>query len=330
LCGDNDELVSYLFDWFAACIQQPWRPTGTAIALRGAQGVGKTIATVPLRMIFGEGKHFFHISSREAFLGRFRPEQQRMIVGLIDEAFWSGDKAAEGELKRMITEPTLMIERKFGGRREVPNISHLVFTSNEEWVIPAAFDDRRFFVLDVNGRRRGDTAYFATLIRELRDGGAARFLWDMQHRPLNPVLWHTQPPQTEAHTQQAVEGLDGPAAWWYNALRTGRLIDAQGAVVAGWGDQIIELPTEVLYHQYTEASHEAGHRFPRSHQSFIQRLIRLLPGGRGYYNVSDRFATNRCLRIPPLDECRTAFSLAKHADIDWSAEVAGEQSNLPF
>jgi hypothetical protein len=83
-------------------------------------------------------------------------------------AYWPGDKSAEGTLKRLITEPRLFIERKGIDGFEVENCIHLVMASNDEWVVPASIDERRFVVSRVSDHRRGDAAYFAELVKELR------------------------------------------------------------------------------------------------------------------------------------------------------------------
>ena len=43
-----------------------------------------------------------------------------------DEALWPGDKASEGDLKRLITEPTLFIEPKGLDGFEVANCLHVI------------------------------------------------------------------------------------------------------------------------------------------------------------------------------------------------------------
>ena len=64
-----------------------------------------------------------------------------------DEAYWPGDKAGEGELKRLITEPTLVIEPKGVDSFQVRNSLHVIIAGNEEWLVPASGDERRFAVV---------------------------------------------------------------------------------------------------------------------------------------------------------------------------------------
>ena len=44
----------------------------------------------------------------------------------------------------MITEPTLAIERKGQDTETVPNMLHILMASNNQWIVPAGLDERRF------------------------------------------------------------------------------------------------------------------------------------------------------------------------------------------
>ena len=46
-----------------------------------------------------------------------------------------------------------------------------MLASNEDWVVPASLESRRFFVLDVSNARANDHTYFAAITDELEHGG---------------------------------------------------------------------------------------------------------------------------------------------------------------
>ena len=77
-----------------------------------------------------------------------------------EEAVWAGDKAAEGRLKSLITSKIQMIEAKGIDPIRVTNYVRLVMTSNEDWVVPAGMDERRFAVFDIAPTVKGNFAYF--------------------------------------------------------------------------------------------------------------------------------------------------------------------------
>ena len=82
-------------------------------------------------------------------------------------------------LKALITEPFLTIEAKYQNAIQMPNFVHLMMASNEEWVVPAGLEARRFFVLEVSPDRANDHAYFAALWSEMANGGYEAMLHDL-------------------------------------------------------------------------------------------------------------------------------------------------------
>ena len=96
--------------------------------------------------------------------------------------------------------------------------------SNEDWVVPASLDERRFAVFNVSNGRQGDRAYFGALHRELYEaGGAEAFVHDMLAMPLGD--WHPRfdVPQTEGLRQQQIESAAPEVFWLWSLLEDGEL-----------------------------------------------------------------------------------------------------------
>ena len=92
------------------------------------------------------------------------------------KAYWAGAKASEGALKDLLTNPEITIERKGVDAYTAPNYTRILFTSNEEFVVPASLDERRFAVFDVGIERKQDSKYFSELDRWYNTGGAGALL----------------------------------------------------------------------------------------------------------------------------------------------------------
>ena len=73
----------------------------------------------------------------------------------------------------------LTIESKYQNAMQMPNYIHLMMASNEDWVVPASLDARRFFVLEVSPACANHHAYFAAIFEELHDGGYEAMLHDL-------------------------------------------------------------------------------------------------------------------------------------------------------
>lgn len=96
-------------------------------------------------------------------------------------------------------------------------------TSNDEWIAPASWDERRYAVFDVSDGRTGDKAYFDALTRELRNGGLAAMLYDLLARDLGDWRpWDTIP-RTEALAQQKDLSLPPEEAWLLDVLERGEI-----------------------------------------------------------------------------------------------------------
>ena len=145
-----------------------------AVVMRGGEGCGKgTLANVLKRII---GHHALAIANGKHLVGNFNSHLRDTVFLFADEAFFAGDRAHVGVLKSIITEPSLTVEGKFVNAVETPNYLHLMMASNEEWVVPASLDARRFFVLEVLDTVVGDHAYFGAIWQQMEAGGYAAML----------------------------------------------------------------------------------------------------------------------------------------------------------
>lgn len=174
ICAGNEEHYRYLLGWMARTVQEPARAGETAIVLRGGQGTGKTLFVDLFGRLFG--RHYLDVADIKHITGNFNAHLQDCLLLFGDEAFQPRDSNHEGRLKTLITSRTLDIERKGIDLEVAANYVHLVLASNNDWVVPAAMDDRRFLVLDVSPARVGDYAYFKALVAEMDDGGTEALL----------------------------------------------------------------------------------------------------------------------------------------------------------
>jgi hypothetical protein len=230
LASGNREHEQYILNYAAWCVQNPDKPAEVALVFKGPQGSGRGIFARALCRMFGQHAH--QISSTKHLAGDFNKHLRDCCFLFSDEAFWPGYRDKEGNLKRLITEPTLMIEPKGLDLFEVKNMIHLVMVSNNAWVIPAALDARRFVIFIVADHKKQDPAWFKPLYEQMESGGYAAMLHDLLHRSLGE--WHPrQIIKTEAlHEQQmlSLDSLDPFDAWWFTLLNDGILPGYQGEV----------------------------------------------------------------------------------------------------
>ena len=210
---------AFIFNWMAETVQHPERPIGVALAFRGKQGTGKSTFAKWFGMLFGP--HFLHVDSETHLTGQYNKHLQDKIVLLADEAVWAGGKAGLGVLKRMVTETTLNIEPKGIDVMTVKNLLHMMIASNEEWVVPAGWDNRRFAVFDVADTHINDKKFFRAVYEQLVDGGWAALLYDLMQHTVDTDF--TEIPKTAALEEQQRQTANFEEEWWLEKLREGTI-----------------------------------------------------------------------------------------------------------
>lgn len=103
----------------------------------------------------------------------------KSLFVFLDEAVWGGDKKTEGKMKQLLTERRVLFEPKGIDTMALDNHINVLIASNEDWVIPATGDERRFFVLNPNEKYKCDIPYFTAIGREKDNGGVAAMMHDL-------------------------------------------------------------------------------------------------------------------------------------------------------
>lgn len=200
ICNGRRDYAAWLWQWMAQQIQHPEKKPGTAVALRGLKGCGKSI----FADIFGElfGNNYMTLANDGQALNRFNGMYEQTLLCCMDEAFWAGNKKGEGVLKNLITANKLWIERKGLEGYNAPNYTRFILVTNSDWIIPTTWDERRYFVLDVQDHWI-DTDNFEAMINQMERGGYAGLMYDLIHTKLTPkTVKLEKPPVTDALKDQ--------------------------------------------------------------------------------------------------------------------------------
>ena len=189
----------------ADAVQNPAKRPGTAIVLRGDEGVGKGTFVRHFGKLFGP--HFLQVTNPRHFLGNFNSLLRDKLLVFPDEAFWAGQKEAEGTLKALITEDSHIIELKGVDSFEAKNYIRLIVASNEKWVVPAGMGARRFCAIDVKAHRKNDFDYFAAIEEDMANGGWEALMYYLVNYDLEGFNLRSIP-HTDALVEQKIFSLD--------------------------------------------------------------------------------------------------------------------------
>ena len=219
ICDGNEDHQRYMWAWLAHMIQKPEDKPGVAVVLRGEEGTGKGSFVSPFMSMLG--KHGLSVANRQHYFSNFNGATEGKVLIYLDEAVWAGSKQDESILKSQITERTQVIERKGFESYSVHSCSRFIMSSNEDWVIPAGKDARRFFVLDVSSKHKQDTqGYFKALNEEFDNGGDEALYVYLKHYDFSGVNIR-EAPQTKALMEQKILSLNSVQQWWYDIISEG-------------------------------------------------------------------------------------------------------------
>ncbi|MEM1149858.1 MAG: DUF5906 domain-containing protein [Pseudomonadota bacterium] len=307
LCDGDAASADYVTRWIAHMLQRPWETPEVAIAFRGEEGTGKGTLGRALMQIAGQ--HGLTVSHKSQFAGRFNAHLRNCIFLFADEAVWPGDKEGEAVLKQLVTEPILSFEAKGRDITQGRNMVHLMMASNEEWVVPAGPEARRFFVSDVSDRRRQDQAFFGRLAKQMQDGGLAAMVHDLTNMELGGWRPAMEVPQTRALADQKLRSMKPAARFWFTLMSEGALpvpfdedcneIDWRaGSVTLGEAErgQMVEAYDAFLKRNQLRSERASLHILVQEGK----RLFGLVKGKRNR-------GKERTWEVPSLDEARARF-----------------------
>lgn len=354
VCSGNVEYFRWVMAWMADAIQNPNKKPGTAIVLRGREGTGKGLFVQYLARLYGE--HFVHLIDSERLVGRFNAYLKGAALVYADEAFFAGDARHGGKLKGLITENTILVEMKYINAFPVANRVRLIMASNEEWVVPAGPDARRFFVLNVSDAKKDDTAYWSALVDEMEGGGDAALMHYLINYDISGIDLRN-PPKTDALMDQKHLTMKPTQRWWYERLMDGLINCHVEDVVdegrkwrspemdSGLGKRFYWIPREEFRTYFYSDSNLTHDRFRPSPEQFAKQLKSVCPNiAKGERAFTREFQTNdgearepkkvwlRAYGIPPLGACRVAFEKFLGHTHDWPEFESDltEKEDCPF
>lgn len=316
ICNGDDTILRYVLDLLAVLVQRPAEPWGVALVLRGGQGTGKGSFVQPILDMFGP--HASHVHSQDHFTGRFNGHLGQTSLLYVDEGYWSGGKGALGQLKGIITDPTVTIESKYRAPIELRNTMHVVMASNEAWVVPAGAMERRFLVLDVGEARAQDGRYFEAMRLEMAKGGTANLLHQLLAADVTDFRPMSSVPRTHALSVQRGLSLEPVEQWWHElllhrALPAHRENGALHEIL--WDGEDVSVGKRALHASYREWINQTGHREHRSVPHVVGILLsRVLPSP---YPMEHGRRPDSMVVLPSCDAARTSWQVAQGGAWSW-------------
>ena len=230
VCRSNPYWFAWLMSWLANIVQEPGNKPGSAVVAKGLKGTGKTKGAEWVARLAPHNAKI--IAKKDQILGRFNAHLAECIFACMEETFWAGDPEAEGVLKDLITGTHQLIEAKGIDPIQLLNHIRIWICSNNDWVVPATGDERRFFVTEVSDRHRQDIPYFKAIDEQMNDGGLAAMMFDLQQLRQPRWVELRTPPATPWLAEQVARSLKVTDQWWQSVLTDGGFVG--GGVDEAW------------------------------------------------------------------------------------------------
>ena len=302
ICGNytgqkHEDLRNYVIAWMSRCLTHHGRDrVKVALVLQGRQGCGKGTMVDQFGQLFG--RHYLAILRRGQLTDHFNFHLMNKLLVYINEALFAGNKEIMNQLKGLLTEDTIQIEEKYMNSFTGKSYMRFIYSSNEDWVVPIEWDDRRYMVIDVSDEMTGNKdsqAYFDAFHKEWGAGGKEhlyKFLTsDKIMGQAREIHFEHDRVKTVASTGQLVQ-TDEVVGWLHKIFTDGgHRIFENGEQIQKWhstDDDENAFICQYLYEDFNKYCKDEGRRRSGSRNTLGTRLNDLAKKGKII------FETKRC------------------------------------
>lgn len=334
ICESNEEYFQWLMTWLAMLFQKPQAKPGSTVVITGEKGTGKSTLFDYINQLLG--RCGITVSQRKQIVGNFNGHLATTLLMVCEEAFWAADPQAEGVLKDMITNKSVLIEKKGYDPIQSDNYTRMALISNNDWVVPASLkDERRFFVLRCSSAVRGNIQFFEKMREQMeKKGGLEAMLYDLLHwEPIGGTFSSLfTPPATQYLQQQQIESLSGVQKFMLELVKSGIYETHDDKVTP------IELNTDTettVYAVDMRAAVEDYVRFrfssdkAKTSYDDISAVVTDWFGAREIkMKVDGQVNAKRTFIFPPLTQVRAKLKETKGLDVEAMSEEAVKSIRL--
>jgi len=267
----NTEHYTWVMSWFAHMIQKPWEKPKTALVLRGKKGVGKNAIFETFHPMFPN--HYLVSGNNRYLTSNFNGHLERLLMFVADEAFWSGDKASEGILKSLITDPKINIEKKGRESTSLDSCHRIAILGNEKWVVPASHDERRYAIFNMGEGRKQDRKFFTGMHDDMLGGGNRYLFHKLKQLDLSMVDVG-QIPLTQGLLEQKNQSSGPFHQWWKICLQMGYIRNV-GFSGLTWETDVSSEALQDAFHAY--ANKKGRGKYLDSDSDFLNNLREVCP-----------------------------------------------------
>jgi hypothetical protein len=311
ICSNDEGSFEWLMNFLAHMFQKPWEKPPIAVVLSGEKGTGKNVFIDMLKHLIGP--YAATISDNKVFTSPFNAVLEDKILVALDEAFWSGDRSVEGKLKSVITDGERWIERK-GNEKYMADVYDRIFIlGNEDKLVNATRDERRFAVFNVADTKKQNTAFFGEVIDGLKAGGDGLLMNYFTVRDISKFNFR-EAPNTQGLLDQKKQSLSEFEQWWLECLTEGRIIGAVDSG-SGWPKTVQTKGLTEIYLCYEQENSRP--RYPTSRFSIGKAFKKIAPSCSEQKSVRTSDTVRRAYEFCSLKKAREEWNAATKLNTEW-------------
>lgn len=325
ICSENGDEAEWLWNAIAYRLQFPNRLLGSAFALVGPQGSGKTTVTRTLAIL--HAPYSIRISEPERFVGRNNASLEGKLFVQAEEMVLGRREDYGHKLNNYITNDIIDVEEKYRAQAQVENRLWIGMTSNSEAVVSVGPGTRRFAMYRVSDAFKGDeekrSEHFGALIAELESGGYEALMYDLLNWEIPASFNPRNVPKTPLYRELVGAAVDRDTmrTWWQEFLEKGQFEGTKSAEQP-WTAPIRKDNLYAAYTGWCDRFTPASRAAVLSYAEWAKRLGRMLPGGLRTSRARRKENGGHFVHLPPYKECCDHFDAIFNVQLDRAPEPA--------
>jgi len=220
-CSGDDALSDFTVKMNAWYVQRPFEKSQVCMVVQSKEGAGKNQTSDKIiNHVIGR-QYCLETPSMKLLTGRFNHAREAKLFTVLNEAAQTTKTSAPDQevLKDVITEDSVMIERKGIDPYRVSDRNNVVIFSNNSYSIKASTEMRRFVFYEMSNRFIGNTDHFDQLNAEFNTGNAGIHLY---HYLMNIDITDFKPqrdaPITKLKTEMRKLAIEKPIRWFIDSI----------------------------------------------------------------------------------------------------------------
>ena len=218
MANHDQASAKFLLQYLAQIVQQPAILPGIAILLYSEEGAGKDILIDWFgKYILGEHQYYKVGDICNMFKGFNALMAGKLLVHADELSKQTLTKARMEDLKRLVTNGRITIEKKGIDSVEQDSYTRIFMTTNNRDALHISNTNRRFAVYYSSSEKRKDAEYFKQLAYFLSNEDVKRTFYDFLMEMDISDFHHTNRPETEIYQEMKQASMDKLLVWILNS-----------------------------------------------------------------------------------------------------------------